>query len=54
MRTLVALAVLLALTACSGGEELAVCKGPAFALNTGHWQATSADLQIPKTPGKSE
>jgi type IV secretion system protein VirB7 len=45
MRTLFfPLLLLMALAGCQSGEELAVCKGPAFALNTGHWQPTDADL----------
>jgi hypothetical protein len=52
MKTLVTLVVLMGLTACSA-EELASPTGPAFALNTGHWQPTSADLQLPK-PGRTE
>ena len=53
MKTLAILAALLGLAACSSPEDLAVCQGPAFALNAGHWQATPADLQLPK-PGKPE
>lgn len=53
MKTIIALVALIALTACSNTEELAVAKGPVFALNTGHWQATPADLQLPK-PGGTE
>lgn len=52
MKTLAILATLIGLTACSTGE-LATCKGPAFALNTGRWQASPADLQIPK-PSRTE
>jgi hypothetical protein len=32
---------------------LAIPTGPVFALNTGHWQPTPADLQ-PLKPGKTE
>jgi type IV secretion system protein VirB7 len=53
MKTFVILFALAALGACSHGEELATCKGPAFALNTGHWVPGPADLQMPK-PGKPE
>ncbi len=53
MKTLTILVALIGLAACSTAGELASCKGPAFALNTGHWQATAADLQIPK-PGRTE
>ena len=53
MKTVAILVALIGLAACSNTEELAICKGPAFALNTGHWQATAADLQIPK-PGRTE
>lgn len=35
----------LALAGCQSGEKLADCKGPVFALNTGHWQPTTADLE---------
>jgi hypothetical protein len=53
MKMLVTLIVLIGLAACSSAEELATPTGPAFALNTGHWQPTSADLQLPK-PGRAE
>jgi Outer membrane lipoprotein virB7 len=53
MKTLVALVVLIGLAACSSAEDLATPTGPAFALNTGHWQPTAADLQLPK-PGRAE
>ena len=54
MKAFIALVALVGLAACSEGEELATCKGPPFALNTGRWQATSADLQIPKILGRTE
>lgn len=47
MRTLVTLAALIGLAACSHTELLATPTGPVFALNTGHWQANPADLQVP-------
>jgi hypothetical protein len=53
MKMLAWLAVLIGLGACSHTEELAMCKGPAFALNTGHWEPAQADLQLP-TPGRTE
>ena len=53
MKTLVALAALIGLAACSNAEVLATPTGPVFALNPGHWQPTQADLQIPK-PGRAE
>ncbi len=53
MKTLVILVALVSLGACSNTEKLASCKGPAFALNTGHWVPSPADLQMPKT-GKTE
>jgi hypothetical protein len=53
MNTLVTLVALIGLAACSSAEDLATPTGPAFALNTGHWQPTSADLQLPK-PGRAE
>ena len=53
MKAAAILAALIGLAACSNAEELAVCKGPAFALNTGQWQATAADLQMP-VPGRTE
>jgi type IV secretion system protein VirB7 len=37
--------LLVALAGCQAGEKLADCKGEAFALNQGHWQPTSADLE---------
>lgn len=37
--------LLMGLAGCQAGEPLADCKGPAFALNPGHWQATAADLK---------
>ena len=46
-RALMACMVLLALSACSDGEQLASCRGPVFQLNAGHWQATPADLAKP-------
>ncbi len=53
MKTLVTLAALIGLAACSHTEVLATPTGPVFALNTGHWQPTPADLEIPR-PGGSE
>jgi type IV secretion system protein VirB7 len=40
--------ILLALTACSSGEELASCKGPVFQLNTGRWSPAPAEVAIPE------
>ena len=51
MEKFVILVTLIALAACSG--TLATPAGPPFALNTGHWQPTAADLQLPK-PGGTE
>ncbi len=51
MRTLVILAALVGLAACSHTEVLATPTGPVFALNTGHWQASPADLQLPRSGG---
>jgi type IV secretion system protein VirB7 len=42
MRRLIFL-LLLSLAACGSQEPLAACKGPVFALNTGHWTPTPAD-----------
>jgi hypothetical protein len=53
MKTLVILLALIGLAACSSAEVLATPTGPAFALNAGHWQPTSADLELPK-PGRTE
>ena len=54
MKTLVTLFALIGLAACSSSAEmLATATGPAFALNSGHWQPTPADLEIPK-PGRTE
>lgn len=53
MRTLV-LVALIGLSACDNSETLATCKGPIFALNTGRWQPTPADLQTPKPIGRTE
>jgi hypothetical protein len=53
MKTLMTLVALIGLAACSNAEVLATPRGPVFALNTGHWQPTAADLQIPKS-GKAE
>jgi hypothetical protein len=47
MKTVMFLAALLGLTACSAAETLAKPTGPAFALNTGRWQPSTADLQLP-------
>jgi hypothetical protein len=38
---------LLALAGCSHTEELAKAKGPLFALNPDHWQATPQDVAAP-------
>ena len=53
MKTLVILLALTGLAGCGGADTLATPKGPAFALNTGHWQPTPADLELPQ-PGKTE
>jgi hypothetical protein len=53
MKILVVLIALISLAACSSAEVLATPKGPAFALNTGHWQPTPADLELPQ-PGRTE
>ena len=53
MKTLVILAALIGLAACSHTEVLATPTGPVFALNTGHWQPTPADLEVPR-PGGTE
>jgi type IV secretion system protein VirB7 len=53
MKIMVTLVALIALCACANKEELATCKGPAFALNAGRWVPSPADLQLPK-PGKTE
>ncbi len=38
---------LLVLAGCSHTEELAKAKGPLFALNPDHWQATPQQLEAP-------
>ena len=38
---------LLVLAGCSHTEELAKAKGPLFALNPDHWQATPQELAAP-------
>jgi hypothetical protein len=53
MKPFVILAALIGLAGCSSAEVLATPTGPAFALNTGHWQPTSTDLELPK-PGGAE
>ena len=53
MKILVILVALICLTACANTEVLATPKGPVFALNTGHWQPTPADLQLPSS-GRGE
>jgi type IV secretion system protein VirB7 len=53
MKTVMLLAALIGLTACSAAETLAKPTGPAFALNTGRWQPSTADLQLP-SEGKAE
>jgi hypothetical protein len=53
MKTVMILAALIGLTACSAAETLAKPTGPAFALNTGRWQPSIADLQLP-SEGKTE
>jgi len=50
MKTMILIAVL-SLSACDHSEELATCKGPLFALNTGHWVASPADLARPTPIG---
>ncbi len=51
MKIVVAMVTLVSLAACSNAEVLAKPRGPVFALNTGHWQPTPADLRIPKSGG---
>lgn len=46
----IALASLLVLGACSSSHELAVAKGPLFALNTGRWHPSPLDLSLVSTP----
>jgi hypothetical protein len=53
MKTFLILMALIGVAGCSSAEVLAMPKGPAFALNTGRWQPTPADLQLPK-PGPAE
>lgn len=43
--------MLIALSACSSGEELASCKGPVFQLNTGRWEPAPTDLAKPEVNG---
>ena len=43
------LASLLVLGACSSSHELAVAKGPLFALNAGHWHPSPLDLTLVTT-----
>jgi hypothetical protein len=39
------------LAGCASDNELAVAKGPGFALNPGHWQPSDQDLKtIPSDP----
>jgi len=45
------LTLLVALAACSNGEDLASCKGPFFQLNTGHWEPAPAELNKPEGNG---
>lgn len=44
-----AIVTLLVLGACSSSHELAVAKGPVFALNAGRWQPSPQDLALIKT-----
>lgn len=53
LKPLMILVALIGLSACSSTEKLASCKGPVFALNTGHWVPSPADMQMAK-PGKTE
>lgn len=54
-KIITSLLVLLLLSACAADpEKLATCKGPIFALNTGHWQPQPADLIKPKVAGANE
>lgn len=45
----IAIATLLVLGACSSSHELAVAKGPVFALNADRWQPTPQDLALVKS-----
>jgi len=47
MSQVIAAVCLLVLAGCSHTEELAKAKGPLFALNPDHWQATTEDLAAP-------
>ena len=53
MKTLVILVALIGLAACTNSEVLPAPTGPVFALNTGHWQPTLSDLQVPSS-GRGE
>ena len=46
MRQILLVLTLFTLAACqtTGDMKVASCKGPAFPLNSGHWQATKADI----------
>ena len=48
LKALILSASVLALAACSNGEQLAACKGPVFQLNAGYWQPGPAELTKPK------
>jgi hypothetical protein len=48
MKSIAILITLVGLAACSNSEVLATPTGSVFPLNTGHWQPTASDLQVPK------
>jgi hypothetical protein len=42
---LTALFLFLALASCQTTDKLRKCKGPAFGLNSAHWQPTRRDIK---------
>jgi hypothetical protein len=44
MKALIMISVAALLCACSSKHELAKCKGPLIALNSGHWAPTPDEL----------
>ena len=44
--TSIVLFLMLALGACQSSHDLAVARGPLFALNPGRWQPTEQDLAL--------
>lgn len=51
IRISISVLMLSVLSACASHDPVPKCKGPTFALNSGHWKPTEADLKKPKEIG---